>query len=458
MLSSQGLIDFFGLKAPANARVVSVYAPNVSERLRYISHFIFQHGLSLNFRLLTTVSEFEEAGGPKVNYSLSQLNSGVWIKPSGLLEEKGIQPKKPELHKGLGSIPHFYKTPEAIVGAFHFDIFSAVFFLVSRYEEWQDFEKDKHDRFEAAQSILVKYQLHQKPLVEYWLKELAEALCQQQTDLKIAARPFRVLSTIDVDNLFAYKAKGWLRTVGAIGKDVLKRDWINLKGRLTVLTGKQKDPFDIYEAVSDFCFEQKIPLIYFFLYRTGTKFDRTVDPRSPAFAAVFEAVRRNHAAMGIHPSYDASVNAGLLQKELDLLSKTSAQKIEFSRQHFLRYNIRTTPQDLIKNGIKVDFSMGFASEQGLRAGTTIPFYYYDFAKEKALDLLLVPFCTMDGVYTIYHAVQAEMAFREMMNLAQEIKRCGGNFISVFHERSFSDHLYPGFGSLYKKLHITLKGE
>ena len=84
--------------------------------------------------------------------------------------------------------------------------------------------------------------------------------------LKFPEKNFKAISTIDIDNLYAYKAKGLLRTVGASIKDILKFDLKNLRERVLVLSGKKEDPFDIYNSVSDFCFEKKIPAYLFFSF------------------------------------------------------------------------------------------------------------------------------------------------------------------------------------------------
>jgi hypothetical protein len=105
--------------------------------------------------------------------------------------------------------------------------------------------------------------------------------------------------------------------------------------------------------------------------------------------------------------------------------------------------------------VAVDFTMGFATEPGFRAGTSHPFHYYDFTAEQAQELIFMPFCAMDGAYTVYGHADTEKAYDSLKALASEIKKAGGFFVTVFHERSFYDHLYPGFGDLYKKLHSEL---
>jgi hypothetical protein len=157
----------------------------------------------------------------------------------------------------------------------------------------------------------------------------------------------------------------------------------------------------------------------------------------------------------VHPSYYSSDDEKLLSREILQLSKSAGEKIIFSRQHYLRFNIQKTPHLLLQNGIAADFTMGFATQPGFRAGTSHPFYYYDFQQEKGTELLFIPFCAMDGAYSVYREQEHEKMSSDLMAMASEIKKNGGYFITVFHERSFYDHLYPGFGSLYKNLHSQL---
>jgi len=458
MLSQQSLYKILNLEISPKSPVILIYTDQQTERLLYVCEFIFKHVLKLNFQLHTQSNEFENQKGLKLNYSSKVIPEAFQIIPHGLLQQQGVSEQKPLAilkNKNL----YFYETEglnTELKDCLHFDIFSSVFYLISRYEEWQHFTPDAHGRFEVEQSSLFNNSFHLKPLVEIWIRELKTELHKLFPDFVFPETQFQVLSTIDVDNLYAFKSKGILRTLGAGIKDVLKGDLSNLSQRIRVLTGKLPDPFDIYESVSDFCFEKKIPLIYFFLFKTGDTHNRTVDPDSGAFKNVFSSIHSNHAHIAIHPSYNASLKNELLEKEVTELTKQSGQVIGLSRQHYLRFDIRSTPNNLLKQGIFADFTMGYASQAGFRAGTSHPFYYYDFNAEKRTELLFVPFCVMDGVYTVYKNTQAEVAYHHMLKLAQELKAINGIFISVFHERSFSDHLYPGFGTLYKKLHTQLK--
>ena len=454
MLNKEGLHSLLELNVKPGTPSFIIYSERLTARLDYVCEFVFKHQFNVTFEITDRLAEFEKSSLYKINYSNRELSNALRILPNGLLDEKGNDRVKPEPVFKNGSI-YFYES-KTDAHAFHFDVFSSVFYFISRYEEWQSFETDVHKRFEAKASILFQYRFHLKPVVDHWILELRLALERMFVELKFPQRKFKLLSTIDVDNLYAYKSKGFIRTIGASLKDVIKLDFKNLKERILVLSGKQKDPFDIYDEVSEFCLNNKIPLIYFFLFKSGTQYDRTLDPDSGAFKKVFDVLQKNWALEGIHPSYNSAYQEELLKNEVTHLSKVCGKKINLSRQHFLRFDIKSTPELLLKNGIIADFSMGFASSPGFRAGTSYPFFYYDFKTETKTELLFVPFCVMDGAYTVYTQINPQEALESLMELAAEVKKVEGFFISVFHERTFSNHLYKGFGTLYKNLHLKLK--
>lgn len=455
-MSHQADLDsVFNTRIEPKAPEVLIYSSADSPRLRYVCGFIFNHVLAVNFRITSNEDELSALTSAGINYSEKIISGTVQIIPHSLLFEKGVSGGHPDAVTKENKI-WFFETKNSDNTVFHFDIFSAVFYFISRYEEWQNIQKDQHGRFEAKESLLFKHKFHLKPVVDHWILELRTYMRSVFPDFKFPDKKFRLISTIDVDNLYAYKAKGFTRILGATLKDLSKFDFKNLAQRLSVLSGRSPDPFDVYDEVSVFCKENEIPLFFFFLFHTGTRYDRTVDPASEAFKKVFEVLKKNKAIIGLHPSYNAAFTGGMLENELKSLISQADEKITLSRQHFLRFDIKTTPNLLLQCDIKTDFSMGFASMPGFRAGTSHPFSYYDFDKESETELLFVPFCGMDGAYFVYDTVNPDDAFQSLLDLALEVKKTQGYFISVFHERTFSNHLYPGFGPLYKKLHVKLK--
>lgn len=402
---------------------IIIYSPKINPRLRYVCKFIFNQGLLINFLLVDNETEFLQSKLPKINYSVKSFENALNINPSGLLNENVLN---------------------NAVNDFREDVFSIVFYHISTYEEWIGIKKDMHGRFAPDK-------INEMPVVDFIIQRLKNELQAKNKSLNFPVRKFKFISTIDVDNVFAYKAKPFYRQIGGMLKDLK-----NLKARLnTVLLGR-KDPFDEYELQVELSKKNNTPLIYFFLCRNNTKYDRTIDPNHPEFIKLLQYLKQKNILFGLHPSYDTLVNPLLLGEEKKLISQNSGTDITCSRQHFLRFNIKTTPKELVNAGIKFDFTMGFADKLGFRAGTTLPFFYYDFETESELNLLAVPFAVMDGAFYNYGNKTAERAYSEIMNLANEVKKVSGLFITVIHERSFSDDIASGWKDLYLKLHENLK--
>lgn len=455
-MTKEGLHNLLNLGVEEKVTRIIIFSETKSERLNYVCEFIFNIVLKINYSITHSISEFEASNQFKINYSEMAINKAFQIKPHTLLFETTITTIKPQPVVVNNTIYFF----ETTTSDFYCDVFAATFFLISRLEEWQDFDADAHQRFEAKNSILFQNNLHLKPVVEIWIEEFKTSLKKIYPSIIFPEKKFKAISTIDVDNLYAFKHKGFSRTLGAIAKDVFNFGpsgfgYNNLKNRLKVVFGKQNDPFDIYTSISDFCLQNSIPLLYFFLYKTGTSYDRTVNPKSIAFKNVFATLKNKKAFIGLHPSYYSSIDEIMLKQEVSDFSKALRDDVKITRQHYLRFNIKTTPKHLLQNGILADFTMGFASQVGFRAGTSLPFYYYDFISEKKTELLFVPFCAMDGAYLIYNQTTPESTLNSLLQLANEVRKVNGLFITVYHERTFYDNLYKGFGDVYRKLFLEL---
>lgn len=432
-----------------------LYTDQSSPRLLYTCHFVFSTVLSSSFRLTHSTDEFEAYTGAKVNYSGKQLNSGLHILPSGLLFEKGVNEKQPELLPRGNLMKAYVYSAAPTQEHVGYDLFSMVFFFVSRYEEWQNYEADEHGRFGIRQSVLFRFRQHRRPLVDLCIMEFKDKLSAKFPFLAWPNREARVISTVDVDNLFAFKGRPLWKIVAGSCRDLIKGDVKNLLTRFRVLSGKEPDPFDVYNEWPVFCKQESFPLLFFFLYRNGTTYDRGVRPGHAAFLKVFQRLKSFPVHIGIHPSY-FSQTKGQFEDELNQLRRDLELDVVYSRQHYLRFDIRTSPGRWMKAGIRADFSMGFSDEPAFRAGTSFPFPYYNFEREQSEDLVFVPFCMMDGAYSVHRPQAKQNILNELLAMGSDIKSSGGNFITVFHERSFYNHLYPGFGPLYKEMHLQLK--
>ncbi|MBS1652958.1 MAG: hypothetical protein JSU07_13210 [Bacteroidetes bacterium] len=428
------LLQLFNAEIADDSPKFILYTSKITPRLEYVCKFIFCHGLNANYKITTSVNEFNKSDFFKINYSENDFDNSFKITPHTFLFEAGVNYSQFFIDKE-DSKKYFFKNKS---GVLKHDIFAGIFWHISRVEEWQNVVKDKHERFEAENSFAYKNSFLKRALVDEWLLELKKELEFFFNDLKFRKREFKKIITVDVDNLFAYKHKGLIRTIGAFIKDIYKLKGKNFYKRLRVVLLREEDPFDIYVNLLLKANEYNIPLFYFFLFNTGNKFDRTISPKHKSFKKVFLTLKNNKANFGVHPSYYTLDNHNLLKKEIENFNVAIKSDVKISRQHYLRFNIKTTPKQLLSNGIFADFTMGYASKVGFRASCSIPFYYYDFENETELNILAVPFCAMDGAYSVYKPFNYNEARADLVQLKEYLESLKGNFITVFHERSVSE--------------------
>jgi hypothetical protein len=440
-MPSEGLLAQLTATPDAGSPVIRIFAEAVSPRFDFTCRFIFHTVLRVNFRV--TVNPGDDV---EVTYSGQPKSGTVHIIPDGLLVESNLRSKNP-------AYPLEAVQPRLSQDGVSFpvDLFSAVFYHVSRYEEWLPFKSDKHGRFEASSHSAEELTI---PWVDRWIVSLRTALEKQFTDIAFPPLKLRQLATIDVDNLYAFRKKGFVRTLGGGFKDLLRGEFRQVAKRLGVALTGAIDSFDIYEKISASLHHQGVPLVYFFLYGGSTRYDRSVKAGKNHFGDAFESIRNYNAHIGIHPSYDTYCNGDKLKKEAQQLTADAGRAVIFSRMHYLRFDIRNTPKILMSAGIEADFTMGFASKAGFRAGTGYPFRYFDFESNAAASLVCVPFMAMDGAYTVYDRVSPAEAMRSLKALRSSMEPSGGWFVTVFHERTFSELHYPGFAEVFRELYIT----
>jgi hypothetical protein len=125
------------------------------------------------------------------------------------------------------------------------------------------------------------------------------------------------------------------------------------------------------------------------------------------------------------------------------LSKVINKEITASRQHYLKLELPFTYQNLIKNEITDDFTMGFASEIGFRAGICEPYYFYDLDTEHETPLRIHPFAVMEGTLKDYMKIKPHEAMQFVKPLIDNVKAVDGQFITLWHNQSLNDQISEG---------------
>lgn len=426
-----------------------IYAPRVTNRLKYITGLMLRDLLGLELAFTSREDEYLAFEGSKLCYGKCLAVGELFIASSGLLLETGISGR--EMHYfDFGDSKAFFPVYDP-TSFFPFDMFSASFFLVSRYEEYLPHIRDAHGRFAAKESEAFKQGFLRRPLVNIWAVALREAIAARFPTIVFRKRTFHFQPTYDIDAAYAFSHKGITRTMGGFLKAIKSGNHKELKQRLRVLLNLENDPFDTFALQFKWQKQYDLHPIYFILFADYGLNDKNLPVNDRYFHALIKAIA-DHAEVGIHPSYGSNSKPAKLATEIARLSKILRRDITCSRQHFLKLELPATFRNLINLDITDDYSMGFASEPGFRAGICDTFNFYDLDLETETKLRVHPFAIMDGTFIDYFGIKPELAYAHIDPMLREVKSLGGTFISLWHNHTLSDEgQFKGWVSVYKEL-------
>lgn len=430
--------------------MILIYSEEITPRIEYIGRLIFSQILQTEVVFTSNSSDFLKSELPKINYSFEKFDNEFYIKPHRLMFCKAlITPNiNPVWYEG-----EKYFCESSKDSNLPFDPLAASFYIVSRYEEYLEESRDKFDRYTPSKSILSKYQLLKKPIVNIWANLLADKLIEKFPDLTFPKRKFEFISTIDIDNAWAYLHKGFLRTSGALLKSLISGNFAELKTRLNVLSGKEKDPYDTYKYFDSVFKGNEDKVKFFFLMGDYAHFDKNISHKNRHYKNLIQNINKKYD-VGIHPSFAAAKKKGkkkvLVEKRR--LEKIIGSKIEQSRQHYLKLKLRKTYKRLINAGITKDYTLGYSAQTGFRGGICTPYFFYDLKNETTTNLLIVPFQIMDGTLLHYLRLSPEKAFEEIKNIMLEVKNVGGTFVSIWHNETVNNRdLWNGYQEVFEKM-------
>lgn len=428
--------------------MILIYTHKITPRLRYIFKHIFTRVLQIPVDFTSTIEDFIAHNGLKMTYSKAPLGNEFFIRNNELLFEQGVNDLDINVFH-WEDIPCFFNSGSK--SAIPFDIFAASFYLLSRYEEYLPHVRDIHERFTAEQSIAYKYRFLEKPLIDIWAFKLLEKLKEKFPDYDYETRTYQFISTIDVDNAFAYKHKSLVRTFGAFLKDLFSFNLRNFWDRFAVIVNLKKDPNNTFGTILSLKKKYNVDTVFFFLVADYTTFDTNVSASKNKFKLLIKTMG-DYAKVGLHPSYFSMKDEVLLKKEKERLESITNMPMEKSRQHYLRFSLPITYQNLIDLEISEDYSMGYASHIGFRASTCTPFYFYDLDFEIQTPLKIIPFALMDTTLNDYMELTPKQSLERIKILKEEVKAVNGTFVTLFHNESLSNYLrWRGWSRVYESM-------
>ena len=426
-----------------------VYTPVINNRINYVFKLILSRILGVEYKITAQFDEWVDYKGPKFCYCREYDGDELFFAQTSLLLNTGTKKIsiEPVMFEGIKAF--FPVTDYASV--FPFDLFAASFYLVSRYEEYLPFIRDMHGRFPASESLALRYSFLQKPVVNIWANRIKDVLQLRYPDLKFKKRHFTMIPTIDIDAAFAIRNKGFVRIMGGLIKSLYNSDRDGFRKRLRVLSGMENDPFDSFDFQLKIQQQYNFRPIYFVLMADYGFYDKNIPYQNKSFRDIVKLLA-DYADVGIHTSYASNDNPELLKLEVQRLSELLNREILRSRQHFLRLEIPETYHNLLRLDIYNDYTMGFASQPGFRAGICDPFPFYDLDMEAETPLMIHPFMIMEGTLADYLRLSPEEGFDYIRKLIDEVKAVDGTFMSLWHNESLGGQgHWVGWPEVYEKM-------
>jgi hypothetical protein len=417
-------------------------------RLRYVADLLFRRWAGMACTVTADPAIWHASGPPRILYTrlpTEGATDAYHIQPSGLLSEEGVS-SKPVPEGFVGGRPLLFPSDS---GDHPFDVFSAAFHLVTRYEEYLPHPKDPFGRFDHRRSIAHRLGFLQRPIVEEWASALLAAVFAKAGLPLPPIKPFSFETSCDIDIAYAHRHKGFARSAAAALRSLSKLRPDLLSQQFRALTGLGPDPHDSYEWLEEIHRRHSFPCRYFILLSSRYRgLDRNLNPGSPAMGGLVRRLSASNS-VGLHPSWGSGDRPARLAEEKERLESLAGGSVSHSRQHYLRFSLPTTYRRLLEHGVTDDHSMGYGTVNGYRASFSHPFPWYDLEADRCTGLTVHPFCFMDATAHHEEGLGPEEGLGELRRYLDCAKSTGGVLSTVWHNSMLgTDPLYAGWREVY----------
>lgn len=425
-----------------------VYSVKSSPRLKYILNILFKDVFGLDYSITQNPVQFEQSELPKINYSSQKFTKdGIKITPVHLLFEFGIKDHLIEVHQHQDYQRLFFRSN----GDIPFDLLSASFWLLTRYEEYLPFKQDKYNRFDVKNSLAFQYDFINVPIVNHWLEQFKKILLSKYPALQFKEHKYSYVSTVDIDNAYKFKFKGIMREAGGYLKSLLTRNFSEIRERTRVVLNKKQDPFDSYKFLLDIQKKYELDVIFFFLLGDYGVNDKNHPANNRDFQVLIKHLA-DYAKIGIHPSFRSNNDLNQLKIEVNRLANITHRDVKNSRQHFGVLKFPDTYQSLLQAGITHDYSMGYGNHNGFRASFCIPYNWYDLDSEQETPLVIHSFCIIETTLRFTDKATDANAMQFAKPMIDQVKKYKGELVTIVHNDTMgSMKEWEGWKEVYEQI-------
>ena len=366
--------------------MILVFTQKNTARFSYIFKHIFKRILGVDVTFTSSIESFLAHEGHKLSYGKKPLGNELFFQAYGLLEQSGIESLDIKV-KEWGETKYFFAVSEK--SALPFDIFSATFYLLSRYEEYLPHVKDSSGRYPANQSLAYKNNFLQSPIVDVWSYKLKEVLKQFFPDLKFPKKLYNTHFIIDASVPYAYKQKGGLRSLMGFFNDATKGKFKNVVRRFQVKLRARKDPYDTFKWIIRASKTSTTKISVFFLLSEAKEYLDGVNYFKLTFKMLIKYIA-DYKEIGLSFSHKAMRDIQILKVEKQRLEEIINTPVVAATNPIQFVNLPHMYRNMVELELLEDYTMSYHNKLGFRAGTCTPFLFYDLDYEIRTPLLIHP--------------------------------------------------------------------
>ncbi len=431
--------------------MINIIVRKSSPRLIYSFEIIFRSLLDTGYRVyekkIFDLKKDSLDNTPHINYSGEPVENAINIPNSGLLEEEKVRDFEPPVKVENDVTKLFWDESASKDAGLDFDVFSAVFWLLTEYEKYGLEELDNHRRYKEESLLIVKENLYAKPWVNIYAILLRKTLNEKFNLGLVEERLFDFRLTVDVDMPWAYLNKGVKSWMGLL-KDAFRWNWKNFRNRFKALKSGQ-DPFFNFPYLFRKCPVEKT--LFFFLIDGLTKYDKFYDYRNKHYRRLISDVMEKGYKIGLHPSYISFNNSRITSFEKKKLEEITGKTIVRSRQHFLKYRLPDTFDNLINAGIIHDYTSVMVNYPGFKYCIALPFKWFDLEQNRMTRLTIHPTMVMDATLKEHLKLIPGSAVSLIKKLIDETEVVAGRFVLLWHNSSLQDEFgWSGWRNVFEE--------
>ena len=339
-----------------------IYTHKITPRFSYVMRQVFTRILGIEVSYTTKVEDFIKHSGAKITYTKQPLQNEFFVRSNDLLFEQGINDIQINVADWEGT-PCFFTASEN--SSIPFDIFSASFYLLSRYEEYLPHVKDVHGRFSPKDSLAFQNDFLRLPVVDIWANKLLDRLLERFPDLEIKRKSYKYTSIIDVSTSHCYAHRGFTRSLAGFLLDLGNFRLRRLFKRIAVWFNPKNDPYNNFAFLIDIKKKYNLNCMFFFQFASYSTYDKNVSPNNNSFRFLIKSIA-DYCKVYLATSYSSFSDSELLKKEKKNLEGVINRQVEYSRIKYNRVDVPQTYRNLVDAGFTDDFTMGYTHEIGFK--------------------------------------------------------------------------------------------